>query len=177
MSKAFFDERSGRIIIKGIKIKPGQMDLKFRNFSGKETDKNRAGSRNFCVVISEEDKKTIEAAVKQAGMELNIKEWDGEYYFKILVSYYKVPPRVERVKYNSNGQAIKTAFDESNIGNLDNILIADASLSCSPSYVTKYKAWACYLNTLSFTPLVDPVEEELDAIDFGSPEEDECPFE
>lgn len=176
MSRAFYDEPSGRIIIKGLKAKPGQMDLKFRNFSGKETDKNRAGSRNFCVVISEEDKNTIEAAVKRAGQEINIKEYDGEYYFKVLVSYYKVPPRIERVKYGTNGQAIRTQFDESSVGNLDNILIADASLSCSCSYVAKYKAWAVYLNTLSFTPLVDPIEEELDAIDFGG-DIDDNPFE
>ena len=175
MSKAFFDENSGRIIVKGIKVKPGQMDMKFRNFKGAESDKNRAGSRNFCVVISEEDKDMLEAAIKKAGLQLTIKEYNGEYYFKVLVRYDNFPPVVKRVKYAPNGQPIITEITEDTVGMLDSLLIADASVSCAPTYVSKYKTWSCYLTTLSFTPLVDPIEEELEEMSYGNA--GEVPFE
>lgn len=178
MSRVFFDEGTGNIIVKGIKVKPGQMDLLFRNFSGAKTNNNEQGKRNFCVKISEEDKIALEENLKAAGRELNIKEYNGEYHFKIIVRYDKYPPTIVRKKNLSDGRVIKTVLDEDNVGTLDRTLIADGLLSCSPSYIPTYRQWTCYLNSFIFTPLIDPVQEEIDALDSVYPtEDDEVPFE
>lgn len=178
MSRVFFDEATGNVIVKGLKVKPGQMDLLFRNFSGKGTETNEAGKRNFCVKISEEDKIALEEKLQAAGLQLNIKEYNGEYHFKIIVRYGNYPPTIIRKKALSDGRVFKTVIDEDNVGRLDKMLIADGQLSCSPSYISKYRQWSCYLNSFIFTPLVDPVQEEIDALDSLYPtEEDEVPFE
>ena len=124
---------------------------------------------------TDEDKDMLEAAIKKAVLQLTIKEYNDEYYFKILVRYDNFPPVIKRVKYAPNGQPIITEITEDTVGMLDSLLITDCSLSCSPTYVAKYKTWSCYLSTLSFTPLVDPIEEELDEMSYGG--SGEVPFE
>ena len=47
MSKAFYHEPTGRIIIRGLKAMPGCMDFKFLNFAGEKSDTNANGTRNF----------------------------------------------------------------------------------------------------------------------------------
>ena len=177
MSKAFYHEPTGRIIIRGLKAMPGQMDFKFLNFAGEQTDSNSSGSRNFSVVISEEDKNAIEEAMAKAGRHLNIKEYNGEYYFKIIFGQ-KYPPEVIKKNVLKSGRILRTVIPEEDLKNLDKTLMADAELSCSPTFLAKRNTWTCYLNKFNFIPLVDPLEEEeQDEAECEFPTEDEVPFD
>ena len=174
MSKAFYDEHSGRIIIRGLKVKPGHNDFKFKNFTGEETNTNSKGSRNFCVIISEEDAESLEAAMEKAGLYLNIKEYNGERYFKIILGT-KFPPEISKKKTLPNGRVLRTIIDK-----IQNALIADCDISCTPTFLAKRNTWTCYLNKFNYVPLVDPLEEEdeaLDAAEAEYPVDDEVPFE
>ena len=177
MSKAFYHEPTGRIIIRGLKAMPGCMDFKFLNFAGEQTDSNSSGSRNFSVVISEEDKNAIEEALAKAGRHLNIKEYNGEYYFKIIFGQ-KYPPEVIKKNVLKSGRILRTVIPEEDLKNLDKTLMADAELSCSPTFLAKRNTWTCYLNKFNFVPLVDPLEEEeQDEAECEFPTEDEVPFD
>lgn len=179
MSKAFYDEQSGRVIIRGLKVKPGQNDFKFKNFTGEETDRNAKGSRNFCVVISEEDAASLKESLDKAGLFLNIKEYNGEYYFKIIFGT-KFPPEVSKKKIMPNGRVFRTIIEEENYDKLQNALIAECDISCTPTFLAKRNTWTCYLNKFNFVPLVDPIEAEdmaIDAAEAEYPTEDEVPFD
>lgn len=178
MARVFFNEETGTVICKGIKVKPGQMDLMFKNFGGDKTDTNEAGKRNFCVKISDEDAAELQPKLEAAGLQLNIKEYNGDKYFKVIVSYRNFPPTIVRKKNMPDGTVNKTVLNESNLKSLDRMLIADGQFSCTPTYLSKYRTWACYLNNFIFLPLVDPVQEEIDGLDNVYPtEDDEVPFD
>lgn len=171
--KCFYDETTGKVIIRGAKVMPGSMDLIFRNFAGKKTDFNDEGNRNFCIKVDEADVEVL------ADANINIKRTkDNEPYFKVNVRYSNVPPTIVRVKPTADGKKIKTVIEEENLWSLDKSLIADASISVSPYFSTKNRKWTCYLASMMFTPLTDPIQEEIDALDYEYPrEDDECPFE
>lgn len=175
MSKVFYDENTNKVIVRGAKVVPGQMDLLYRNFAGNKTDYNDAGNRNFCIKVAEEDVDTLLKA------NINVKRTkEDEPYFKVNVRYDNVPPTVARVKTLPNGQVIKTVIDEDNLKMLDRTFIAEATISASPYYSKKNKRWTCYLSAMMFTPLVDPVQEEIDALDAADcefPRDDEVPFD
>ena len=177
MSKAFYHEPTGRIIIRGLKAMPGTMDFKFLNFAGETNDNNANGTRNFSVIISEEDKNTIEEALAKAGRKLNIKEYNGEFYFKIIFGR-KFPPEVIKKKVLKSGRLLKTVIPEEDLKFLDKTLMADAELSCTPTFLAKRNTWTCYLNKFNYTPLVDPLEEEEMEEELNFPVDDEeVPFE
>ena len=80
MSKVFYDENTNKVIVRGAKVVPGQMDLLYRNFAGNKTDYNDAGNRNFCIKVSEEDVDTLLKA------NINVKRTkEDEPYFKVNV--------------------------------------------------------------------------------------------
>ena len=110
---------------------------------------------------------------------VNIKRTkEDEPYFKVNVRYDNVPPTVARVKTLANGQVMKTVIDEDNLKMLDRTFIAEETISVSPYFSKKNKRWTCYLSAMMFTPLVDPVQEEIDALASVYPtEDDEVPFE
>lgn len=90
----------------------------FRNFSGKEGQYNKAGDRNFAVVIGDED-----TAGKMAADGWNIKKIDPKegyeeegitFYLPVAIRFDVFPPRVMMV--TSKGM---TPMDESQIEMLD----------------------------------------------------------
>lgn len=171
--KTFVDETTGKIIVRGVKVVPGQMDLIYRNFAGLKTDYNEAGNRNFCIKVDEADVEDL------LGANINVKRnKDEEPYFKVNIRYENIPPTIVRVKSLEDGRKIKTVIEEDNLKMLDKALIAEATISVSPYYSKKNRRWTCYLSAMMFTPLVDPVQEEIDALDSVYPtEEDEVPFD
>ena len=87
----------------------------FRNFSGKGNRYNREGSRNFCVVIPEENYDDF----SEPGW--NIKELkprdEGDEplkYTQIMVNYLNSPPKIVLVSGKK-----KTILDEESVGILD----------------------------------------------------------
>ena len=71
----------------------------FRNFSGRETQFNRAGDRNFCVVI--DDEKMAENLANDGwNMKIRRPREEGDSplrYIPVAVSYKNIPPKIYMV--------------------------------------------------------------------------------
>lgn len=101
----------------------------FRNFSGEEGKYNRAGDRNFCVIIDDED----------MAQQLNEDGWNirtltprdpdeaPRYYLSVAVSFKNIPPNIYMVtKHN------KTHLDEESVSALDYADLKNVDLIIRP---------------------------------------------
>lgn len=111
--------------------------LIYRNFSGRGTDYNREGDRNFCLVIDDQD---VADRLIEEGFNVKIKQprEEGEspfMYMKVNVKYHKPGSDLERL----NPVAVlisgrnRNPLDEETISLLDNIDIANVDLDLSGS--------------------------------------------
>lgn len=102
--------------------------IAFRNFSGKESKYNRAGSRNFCIIF---DRETGEELLKQ-GWNVSIlppRDIDDEpsYKLQVAVAFGNFPPKM----YMISGRK-KTSLDEYTVGNLDFAEIENVDIIIRP---------------------------------------------
>lgn len=130
--------------------------LIFRNFSGRETDFNREGDRNFAVILDED---TAKVMLKDGwNVKYLASREDGDPdtpYISVSVSFKNRPPRVVMVS-----SAGKTDLTKDSVGVLDWADIRQADLICN-AYAWEVGGKSgikAYLKTLVVTIEEDELE-------------------
>ena len=99
------------VILEDVRLLPGS----FRNFSGRETQYNRAGDRNFAVLLGERQAKAMEKDGWNIKWTKAREEGDAEEpYLSVTVKFGGRPPKI--VMITSHG---RTMLDEATVETLD----------------------------------------------------------
>lgn len=134
----------------------------FRNFSGKPSDYNVEGNRNFCVLLSESDA----AVLRERGGNVKTlkprEEGDiPQDYIQVAVSYKVKPPSISLVNEKTR---ISTKLTESELVVVDFTEIVYADLKIDMVFWNRNgrSGFKAYCNTLYITIPHDPLKEKYE---------------